>query len=475
MDEAKTVEELRGQIENAPLAEEVFGDEDEPRSGQPPIASSGGSTDEAAHLRGKPKPPTHDVLRDKLLDDGVLYAYGLGEWRRYDRGTWAATQELTVKDHASKIVEQAKPLGLKPTLSVVNSVAGLAQMRVAVPDEEWDADPDLLVCGNGTCHIPTRTLLPHSPDHRATSAVPYDYDPAAQAPTWLGFLSDRFAPGVGAFLQEFAGYCLSTDVSHEIAVWLHGPPGGGRSTLIMGLQAMLGARAGVLGLRAIERSRFALAEIPGKTLLVATEQPAGYTESTDILNALISGDKMEVERKYRDAYYVYPKAKLLWAMNALPRVADPNDGLFRRIHVIDMEPIPLSQRDPQIKERIKTEGAGIFNWAVEGRVRLNARGRFEVPGAVRAATEDYRATNDVPAAFVADVCATDPDLSERAHPLYEAYRRWCLATGHRPQSETSMAKEWQRLGYEKYASGGRSRYRGISVRLDALEELGEGR
>jgi phage/plasmid-associated DNA primase len=63
------------------------------------------------------------------------------------------------------------------------------------------------------------------------------------------------------FSQEFSGYALTTDVSHEIALWLCGPPGGGRSTFITGLEAMLGEKVGTLGLGEIERSRFALADI----------------------------------------------------------------------------------------------------------------------------------------------------------------------------------------------------------------------
>jgi hypothetical protein len=110
---------------------------------------------------------------------------------------------------------------------------------------------------------------------RATAAVPFAHDPNAEAPTWKGFLGDRFSKEEAPFLQEFFGYCLTPDVSHETALWLYGPPGGGRSTLIAGAEAMLGEKAGTLGLRKLERSQFALSKIPGKTLLTATEQPAG--------------------------------------------------------------------------------------------------------------------------------------------------------------------------------------------------------
>ena len=48
-------------------------------------------------------------------------------------------------------------------------------------------------------------------------------------------------------------------------------------------------------------------------------------------------------------------------MNELPRIPSANDGLFRRVKVVEIESIPEGERDPEIKERIKEEGAGILN------------------------------------------------------------------------------------------------------------------
>ena len=185
----------------------------------------------------------------------------------------------------------------------------------------------------------------------------------------------------------------------------------------------------------------------GKTLLTATEQPAGYMKASYVLNALISGDKLKVEEKYKSAYDVYPKAKLLWAMNELPRVPSANDGLFRRVKVIEIEPVPESERDPEVKEKIKEEGAGILNWALDGLERLRRRERFEVPRAVRDATVRWREMNDVPAMFVAEECETGDGKAARAAQLYYRYQSWCHLNGHKAKSATHVAEDWRRLGF----------------------------
>jgi P4 family phage/plasmid primase-like protien len=413
---------------------------------------------------GKQPTPTHDELRDRWIEGNPHHAHGLGEWRRYEDGIWPTVSETSVKAEISNVIETAKPEGIKPTASILASVTELTRIKLFVPEERWDADSGVLVCKNGALHISTGELAKHQPRHYATSAVPYEYDPGARPAIWNYFLRNT-VPAAANFLQEFAGYALTTEMTHELAVWLFGPPGSGKSTFIAGLAAMLGHRAGILGLADLERSRFTLADLPGKTLVVASEQPSSYLASTNTLNAIISGEPIQVERKYRDPFTVIPRAKVCWAMNELPRVADANSGLFRRVKVVEFPQLAEDERDPKIKHAIEQEGAGILNWALEGLWRLKERGHFEVPTGVEDATKQFRENNDVPALFIEDRCIQGADLKVQASQLYTEYKAWCLENGHRPMSSTRLADDWARLGFEKTASNGRRFYRGVTLRL----------
>ena len=408
--------------------------------------------------------PTNDELRDRWIESCQSpTAYGQSKWRRYAEGFWAPVHKEIINREIDVVLEEAKPEKIKPTARMRSDVEQLARAKTFIPDGTWDANTEILVCQNGTLEIPSGTLREHLPEDYALGAVPYDFDPEAFAPTFYEFLMST-VPKEAPFLQEFAGYSLTTDTSLETAVWLFGPPGSGKSTFIEGIRAALGPRAGLLGLADIQRSQFALANLPGKTLVVATEQPSDYINSTDVLNAIISGEAVKIEQKYIDAYDVIPRAKVLWAMNDLPRIKDPNSGLFRRVKVV---PFPKLQAepDPEVKEAIKGEGAGILNWALEGLNRLGERGHFETPEVVRDATEEFRLTNDVPKMFVDDACieSNDERCEEQAKTLYEWYRTWCIDNGHKPMSSTAVAKEWRRLGFGKRVLGGRAFYTGVKV------------
>ncbi len=139
--------------------------------------------------------------------------------------------------------------------------------------------------------------------------------------------------------------------------------------------------------------------------------------------------------------------------------------------VVEFPTIPESERDPALKEAIKAEGPGILNWALEGLQRLRQRGRFEIPAEIITATDNFKNTNDIPQQFVEDRCYTGYDANQepyraKSRDLYNAYKNWCIETGHKPQSSTSIATDWKRLGFEKYLAAGQSYWRYVGLKAD---------
>lgn len=409
--------------------------------------------------------PDHSQLAARWLMRNRHTVYGLGEWRRYTNGYYPVIERDIIKREIKYVIDQAKNEGVRNSASLVESVMELARVDVVVPMEKWDVNPEYLPVKNGILHIPSKSLLPHIPDIYFSSQIPYDYDPAANCPNFKKALSR--VPKSAPFLQEFAGYSLTPSTKHEIAIWLQGIPGSGKSTILEGFKAMLGSRSAKLGLTDIERSKFALCNLPGKTLIYSAEQPESFITASYIVNEIISGETITIERKYYDAMDIIPIAKIIWAMNDLPRVSSANDGIMRRVKVIKFPPLSENEKSVELKELVKTEGPGILNWALEGLDRLLARGKFEIPSVVEDATKDFQENNDIPKMFLDDIGARidlkDSFCRTQSQYLYDEYKDWCDKNNHKPLTSTRAANEWNRLGFTKMNISGVKYWQGVEI------------
>ncbi len=401
--------------------------------------------------------PTEFDLATRYVEVFGRIAYSAGRFRKYGNGVWDTVDDLEVQREAGQIVNGAyhNGSGVKPTLTLTRNVTGLLKSINHEKPDVWDANPDLLVFGNVALDTRTGETLEHSPEHKATTALPYDYDPDATAPTWGTVLSDLFTEEEAAFFQEFAGYCLTRSTKQHMALWLLGKPGGGKSTLLKGLEAMLGEMAGPLSLSQINKD-FGLSGIPGKTLLTCAELPRQHMKATDVLNALITGDTVTVNEKYKGAYGHNNTAKLVWAMNNPPGMYDGTNGLFRRIKILPVSRT-ITIPDPMVQERVQLEGPGILNWALGGLRRLNARGEFKYPQSVKEATQDYTDDNDLQKQFLEERYERAPseqffytsEYTVYAGELARDFNEWAKEHGHSGSwAAPTLKADWIRLGFE---------------------------
>lgn len=384
--------------------------------------------------------------------------YGLGEWRRYETGAWGSLPDLQVKREVQALASKHPKLSV--TSSVVSSITELIRQRVGVSDLLFDANPNIIVFKDCVLDLQTWGTVPHSPTHYVTNRLAFDYDPEAVLSEW-----DRFLVTLpfASFMQRFAGLCMTAETKYEIALWLWGPPGGGKSTYIEALCAMLGAKACVLGLSEIERSQFALSQLPGRTLAVSTELPGRLVRASHIINAIISGELMPVERKYLDPYTIRPHAKIIWGMNVLPSIGMEGIGMFRRILPIHFPSIPESDRDPKLKEAILRSPMAVANWALAGLKQLQSDGEMVIPSELLLARDSYRESNDLTLNFINESCERDEEKLVKMTTLYHRFRVWCTQSGYRARTIQEFKSDLDRLGFTNIRPQNVSYWKGLGL------------
>ena len=413
--------------------------------------------------------PTDDEIRDAWMRKYPDTIYTRNQYYRNASGVYRFVDQMIVENEITDILISAKDRGVRPTSNKVASVKKLTEAAIFKDANLLDGKPDLFAFNNGVMNLKTRKFSKHSKDNYVATVVDYDYDPDATCPNFLSIIK-RLDNETQLHIQEFLGYCLTTETHHEISLWLYGPPGSGKSTIIKGFMAALGPYSRHLPTRCFNGDRFGFSRVVGARLFIATEVPRrGLTDTSDY-KAFVSGEPIIVEMKHKDAFTYNPMGKLVWAMNFIPSVDFLNDGIGRRISIIVFPPLPESKRDPNFSNLIAKEGPGIFNWAFQGLISLRKRGKFLIPESVRQAKEQFargssaeQTSEEILKRFIKELCAVGGDLMTQAGPLGDEIQSYCSMAGLKVLTAPEISAGLQSLGYRKSQSKGLNYYHGLSI------------
>lgn len=143
-------------------------------------------------------------------------------------------------------------------------------------------------------------------------------------------------------LQRMLGYTMIPRhvYNSDKSLILYGVAGSGKSTLAKLLGYLLTGRKDLSGLTttftALERNQYALAPFKTTPLIVVNELPDRFSnEIRGTLNALISGESVEVNEKFKPNYSTQLPGKLVLIGNVLPKIVDDSGSLARRSVIVN--------------------------------------------------------------------------------------------------------------------------------------------
>ena len=89
---------------------------------------------------------------------------------------------------------------------------------------EFDCDPYVFNCSNGTLHLDTMAFTEHRAEDRLTKISDVYYDPKARCDRFLTFVEEITSGDAdkARFLQKALGYGISGDTRHECLFILYG-------------------------------------------------------------------------------------------------------------------------------------------------------------------------------------------------------------------------------------------------------------
>jgi len=414
--------------------------------------------------------------------------------RRHAKSTAGSSKLSNALQEAQAYV--SKTVGqLNANRYCVNCLSGTIDfVQVEIEDEESDPDDPRF-------RSEWRAVLrEHRQEDYITKLAPVEWSPD-KAPEMKEF--KRFLmklqpdPEMRAFLKRFCGYLLTGLTVEQVVLFFYGAGRNGKSTFVDLLCYILGDYAVTLSIDSFSGDNKRgggeatpdLARLPGARLVAASEPEANVKLKDALIKTLTGGERIPVRRLHKDFFEVDPYFKIILSGNHKPRIDDDSDGIWRRVLLVPwLIQIPPSEIDRGLSQKLRAEAAGVFAWMIDGAVEYLNQG-LGVPGAVRAASEEYRQESDAIGTFIRMACTVTGMDGDQETPLdlFMAYEKFADAEGlfkfNRATFERRFAKAADRAfegsdglmhQFARVRSNGKTTYRGIRVRPDWIPTHGGG-
>jgi P4 family phage/plasmid primase-like protien len=396
----------------------------------------------------------NDHLGDTaVFDQGALYRY-------LDDGTWRAfvnsEVESMAKGYAGSLVRGPAKNG-QPTFKVLKLSHRNCQGVVKVVQETlhhhrfFEEAPPGIGFENGFMRLTDGVMVGHNPDHRLLAAfkLPFSFDPGARCPRWESFLNEVFdgdidAPEKSAFLQEFCGAALfgkATDFQQHPL--LYGPTAAnGKSVFIETIGRLFPPDAQCASSPQDWSQPFGKAGLLNARINLVTEMSERELVDSGAMKAIMTGDSILYEQKYKPSFLYRPVAGHILAVNNLPASLDRSQGFYRRFVVVEFNrSFAPDEQDSGLKKKLLGELPGIAAWAIRGARRRFGAESYTVPVSSGKAMQEWRLNNDNVALFARTCLSEDPDGEVRSAKLYSRYKIWVLRQGLRPVSQRRFTQE----------------------------------
>lgn len=424
-----------------------------------------------AENKGKPKWSPYRLtiggMAQRFVDrcsDDFKYVPELGRWYFWNGKCWELDRLLRHERAVQGVVQQTllearlkedkrlRSFALScDNAGAMRSILAMAKShsRFTAALTQFDKNPLLVTCNNGTLDLATLELREHNPADMITKMVNADYEPGAHSETWHSFLQDSFKgmpEEVLPCVQRLAGYTLTGGTSEKIFMLLYGPTNSGKSTFLDALLAVMGSYGEVIPFDALLQKRDGsenqpqLAKLPGVRFVAASESEEGKRWNAAMIKTLTGGgDAISVSAKYQNPFTYVPVFKLWLATNHRPTMAYDNAALWARIVCLHF---PHEKKGPHIKKGLKEsfkqdprQMSAILAWMVEGHRQCMACGGVNVVKAIAEQLEGYQKENNPVADFVEDRCTCGAELFAPTAAVYRAYVDWFDANHAKSRAE----------------------------------------
>ena len=322
----------------------------------------------------------------------------------------------------------------------------LKYLNILVLQNTKRSDARYIAFNNGIYDIFTNELLDFDPNFIITNKIPFNYNANAESEVVDKTLNKLACNDkeVRALLEEMVGYCFYTRNELGKAFILIGDKSNGKSTFLDMVTTALGhENVSALDLNELDET-FKTAELFSKLANIGDDIGDEFIANSAIFKKLVTGNRVNVQRKFANPFDFNNYAKLLFSANNLPRIKDKTGAVQRRLVIIPFH-ATFSKKDPDYDPYIKYKLVEpknmefLIKCGIEGLKRVLENQAFSECAQVNKELRDYEAVNNPITVFL-DELEEDDVVNESTRDVYSKYQQFCLADNLNPMGLGEFSK-----------------------------------
>ena len=384
------------------------------------------------------------------------YVYNDGAWRRDTGGLRVAEKakdfvrlmllycgEIENDDIRKKYTEFVNRMGDQ---RVRARLVKDAESVMLINACDFDSNPYLINCLNGTYNLKDFSFYPPRPDDFLSMQTAFKHTVRrdVRCERWERFI-DEVCEGdrdKADFLQRALGYSIIGRSNEACMFILHGKTTrNGKSTLLGAIERMMGDYSCTAPVGLICKSKHdsenaeaaspMLASFKGKRFVTLSESNDYGKLDEEKIKLYTGGEAITARALYEKPVSFVPQFTMWLSCNDLPAVRDRSLFASERVRVVEFNRHFSQQEQDKDLSSVFDEDAnrsGIFMWLIRGYIEYTRRGLTMAPHLL-APIRQYEKDNDVVGLFLEARCDADDDAVIKCADLYKKYKNWCSSEG----------------------------------------------
>ena len=338
-----------------------------------------------------------------------------------------------------------------PHLNRAKRTEVLEYLNILICDNMEHSPANYIAFKNGVYDVVHDRLIPFSEKLVITNKINYNFNPSAKSDLVENTLNKLACNDsqIRSLLEGAIGYCFYRRNELGKSFMLTGNKSNGKSTFLDMIKTLLGDE-NIASLDLSELSeKFQNAELFGKLANIGDDIGDEFIGNSAVFKKLVTGDRIQVQRKGERPFEFNNYAKLLFSANDIPRIKDRTGAVQRRLVIIPFN-ATFSKDDPDYRPYIKYELREAENieylilLGIKGLKRILENQAFSESDLVKKELEEYEESNNPIVGFFKE--NEDIVLENRTtNSIYQKYTEYCYYNNFQAMSKIEFSKQVKRL------------------------------